>query len=173
MKTFEFKNILLIKPYVFALIGFFVIGPIIIGLAFLLGGSLPALIGSCTVGFFLMFALFKQLSKTVVIGFDEDHINFSFNGKTTSYLKSQLKGFYSFDYAKEPSSTISMCFEFTDGKKIDLSDYLGTGKYIREKNHMLQEFINTAEEELGFTDIYVSKSRKLGKIGSTWYGKAA
>ncbi|UOE50829.1 hypothetical protein MTO98_07035 [Mucilaginibacter sp. SMC90] len=65
-----------------------------------------------------------------------------------------------------------MCFEFNDGKKIDLSDYLATGKFIREKNEQLKQFLTMAERELGFSAISINKTRKFGKIGSTWFAKA-
>jgi hypothetical protein len=171
MKTFTFQNVLLIKPYVFALIGAFIIAPIILGIIFLINTSLPVLIGATAIGFVIMFAIFKRMSKTVEINFDADHINFTYDGKTTSYLKSDLKGFYSFNHFRDAVSTISMCFEFNNGKKIDISDYLGAGKFVPEKNDMLKQFLTTAEAELGFTDVSVDKKRKLGKLGSTWFSR--
>lgn len=170
-RTFQFKNVLLIKLYLFPLLGAFVIAPIIFGIIQLINDSLPVLIGATSIGLAIMFAIFKQLSKDVIISFDDNHINFSYDGKTISYLKSDLKGFYSFNHFRAATSTISMCFEFTDGKKIDISDYLGTGKFIPEKNEMLKQFLSTAEAELGFADVSVNKRRKFGKIGSTWYSR--
>jgi hypothetical protein len=169
MKKFVFENVLLIKPYVFALMGFFLIGPIIIGITMLINDSLTILIGATAVGFAIMFAILKALSKTVEINFDTNYIRFIYDGKAIQYMKSDLKGFYSFNYFKKANSTISMCFVFTDGKKIDISDYLGTGKFIPEKHEMLKNFLTTAEDELGFTDVSVSKSRSFGKIGNVWF----
>ncbi len=168
-KRFVFENVLLIRPYVFALIGLFLIGPIIIGIIELINDSLPVLLGATSMGFAIMFAIFKRLSKTVEITFDIDHIKFTYDGKTIQYLKSDVKGFYSFNYFKKATSTISMRFDFNDGKKIDLSDYLATGKFIPERNKMLENFLTIAQEELGFTEVSVSKSRSIGKIGDVWY----
>ena len=168
-KRFVFENVLLIKPYLFALIGFFLLAPIIIIIATLLKETLTGLMLGTAVAFAVMFALFKRLSKTVEISFDADNIKFTYDGKTIEYLKSDLKGFYSFNYFRKVNSTISMRFDFTDGKKINISDYLNTGKVIPEKRQMLKDFLTTAENELHFTEVWVSKSRSFGKIGNVWF----
>ena len=171
MKTFEFKKVLLLKLYFFPLIGAFVIAPIIFGIVQLINDSLPVLIGATLIGFSIMLFIFNRLSKDVLIGFDADHITFRYDDKTISYLKSELKGFYSFNHFRAATSTVSICFKFSDGKQIDISDYLNTDKFISEKNEMLKTFLTTAEEELGFADVSINKWRRFGKIGSTWYSK--
>ena len=172
MKTFVFEKVVLIRPYVFALIGFFVIAPIVIAIITFLTASLPGMIGAVIVGLIVMFVILKGLSKTVEISFDATHINFTYNGKTTQYLKNDLKGFYSFNYFHTSNCTISMRFDFSDGKKIDISDYQGNAaKFNAEKHQMLKDFLNAAESELGFTDVSISKARSLGKIGNVWFAR--
>lgn len=172
MKTFVFNKVVLLKPFVFALIGFFLVAPIIIGITMLLNDSLPVLIIATLIGFTVMIGIFNSLSKTVEISFDADHINFTYNSKTSQYLKSDLKGFYSFNYFKTSNCTISMRFDFKDGKKIDVSDFQGNAaKFNAQKHQMLKDFLTAAEDELDFTAVSVSKSRTFGKIGATWFAR--
>lgn len=65
-----------------------------------------------------------------------------------------------------------MRFDFNDGKKIDISDYQGNAaKFNAEKHQMLKDFLTAAENELGFTDVSVSKTRSFGKIGNVWFAR--
>ena len=173
-KEFIFQKVVLIKPYVFIIIGLLVVAPVFIVVAELfsaygiIGGKLVGI----ALGFGLMLLLFSRLSKTVVITFGDNYLDFRVNDKVYHYLKNDLEGFYSFNYLQTKNCTISISFHFKDKKKLDISNYaLNAGKFDPVKHQMLVNFLNTAQSELDFKEVSVNKSRSAGKIGDVWFSE--
>ena len=171
---FVFEKVVLIKPYVFIIIGLLIVGPVIIGIATVFtqlgvaGGKLIGLV----VGFGLMLFIFSRLSKRVVISFSNDHIDFKVNDKLYHYLKTDLEGFYSFNYLQTKNCTVSMSFHFRDGKKMDLSNYnFDSGKFDPGKHEILVNFLKATEQELNFKPLTTNKSRSISKIGDVWFSR--
>jgi hypothetical protein len=170
-QKFVFKNVVLMKLYFFILAGLG-IGIVTCTIAYRFSDVVGAMMVILPVAFVIMFILFRRFSKTVEISFDDLHINFMIDGRLKQYLKTELEGFYSFNYLETIDCTISMRFDFTDGTKMDMSDY--TSNKMRPdppKLAMLRSFLTVAEEELGFQPVMVNRARRFGKIGNVWFSR--
>jgi len=166
-----FNNIVIIRPIYFALIGLFIIAPI----AYILGSILP-FSGAKLWGFFagltIAMLIFRTLRKTIRIAFDGNYIKLSVNQRTISYRKSDIDGFYSFDYRTASNYTISICIYFKDGKRLNLSDYnLKPACKDEERRQQLLDFTTTMEKELGFRPIKENKTRKFLRLGYIWFSR--
>lgn len=171
-----FNKIVVIRPFYFALIGFFIVAPIAIIVGTILRRTLffagAMILGVC-VGWGAAMLIFRALRKTIQITFDGDYINLKINQETTRYLKTDLRGFYSFDYRTASNYTISICLYFNNGKRLNISDYnIRPACKDEERRNQLIQFTKIMEEELGFSPLKENKTRKRLRIGYTWFSRA-
>lgn len=115
--------------------------------------------------------IIKKASKDVTIWFNEDYMFIQKgNEKQQKYLKTDISGFYSYDYETKTSllktSLIKMKFILKDGTNIYLNDSEYRNKYDDEKARVLEKIIQTVQQELGFKKI---KSAKFSNV--YWYSK--
>lgn len=62
-------------------------------------------------------------NKTLTIEYTDNEIILQIGRKEKRYRKTDLLGFYSFDYINDVRSAISFQFMFKDGYRLDISDY--------------------------------------------------
>jgi hypothetical protein len=172
-KTFVFDKVLLLKPFTFIMITL-VAMVLLFSVAtklepyFAMRVSLWAL-----VGFGLFLAFFKLFSKKVIITFTDKEVSFDINGTVRTYPKDELNGFYSFNYLHNPDCTVVMDFYFSDGRVIHLYNYqFDAGKYNEDKHRMLENFLETAQQELDFRPIKISKIRTWAHTANVWFARA-
>ncbi|WP_080778286.1 hypothetical protein [Chryseobacterium phocaeense] len=115
------------------------------------------------------YLILKALSVQVRIWFDDNHL-FIQKGKQQAekYLKSDIKGFYAYDYeTKAPSlqnSKIYFKICLVNNSKIYLNDVEYKNKYEEEKGENLKKFLKAAQKEL-----HVSKIEKKNFQNIYWY----
>lgn len=111
----------------------------------------------------------KKMSKRVTVWFNDDYL-FVQKGdlKQEKYLKSDVLGFYSYDYETKSSilkkSLIKFKFCLKNGQKIYFNDSEYRTKYNQVKGKELEEFLKILKLELGFKKI--SKNKLLNVY---WY----
>ncbi|MCW3170776.1 hypothetical protein OMO38_19780 [Chryseobacterium sp. 09-1422] len=104
------------------------------------------------------YLILKAFSVQVKIWFDDKYL-FIQKGKqpTEKYFKSDIKGFYAYDYeSKAPllqNSKIYFKFCLMNNSKIYLNDVEYKNKYEIEKGENLKKFLKYAQNELHFTKI--------------------
>jgi DUF1365 family protein len=91
------------------------------------------------------------------------------NKKPQRYLKSDIEGFYSYDYERLERSFISIQIRFKNGKKISLTDTVMFERVELDKAQMLQRFLKVAKKQLNFTYVKKNRTRSLQKLGACWY----
>ena len=95
--------------------------------------------------------------------------------KEKRYKKTDLLGFYSFDYIQQSRATISFQFMFKDGYRLDISDYTmeRSSKLIinEEKSSELKRFLMITISHFGFRPIKKVKWRTRTNICDVWYSK--
>ena len=96
-------------------------------------------------------------NKTLTIEYTDNEIILQIGRKEKRYRKTDLLGFYSFDYINDVRSTISFQFMFKDGYRLDISDYTmehSSNLIInREKNSELEKFLIISMNYFGFRPI--------------------
>lgn len=169
----SFKNVVVISPIYFIAIGIFIIA----SLTYILGSILP-FAGAKSVGFFIGLIaatlMFRSLRKTIQITFDGDYVDLTINRKSERYLKSDIEGFYSFDYRTASNYTVSICIYFKNRKRLDISDYnLKPAAMDDERKNELVDFIKAMERELGFRRLKENKTRRVLRLGYTWFSRTS
>jgi hypothetical protein len=110
------------------------------------------------------------LAKTFIIYFDPGSMYIGEqNKKPQRYLKSDIEGFYSYDYERLERSFISIQIRFKNGKKISLTDTVMFERVEMDKAQMLQRFLKVAKKQLNFTYVKKNRTRSLQKLGACWY----
>ena len=121
-----FTVITTLRPYIFAVGGALwgcVVAWLLINYVshnLLLLASLFLYLGAAYVLILLVSIFYNQ---TVVIKYTDNEIILQIGRKEKRYRKTDLLGFYSFDYIQESLSTISFQFMFKGGYRLDISDY--------------------------------------------------
>lgn len=122
----RFTDITTLRPYMFA-VGGALWGGVVAWLLInyvsddlLLLTSLFLYLGATYVLILLVRIFYNQ---TVVIKYTDNEIILQIGRKEKRYRKTDLLGFYSFDYIQKSRSTISFQFMFKDGYRLDISDY--------------------------------------------------
>lgn len=114
-------------------------------------------------------------NKTLAIEYTDNEIILQIGRKEKRYRKTDLLGFYSFDYINDVRSTISFQFMFKDGYRLDISDYTmrhSSNLIInREKNSELEKFLIISMNYFGFSPIKKVKWRTWANICNIWYSK--
>lgn len=127
---------------------------------------------------FFLFAIIMILiikyfmEKSVIVYFSNNYIHIQDSNKEPKkYLKSDIEGFFSYDYESVQKSFISIQIKLKNGDKINLIDTSTSQKIDVKKAQMLEHFFKVAKKELGF--VYKDKSnlRWLQKLGACWYAK--
>lgn len=156
------------------------IGMLIAIPCFVLWGSLYYFIfgSNFRLGFIMIFAtlcigtgilVIKSISKNVIIWFNGQFMFVKIgNAEPKEYLKSNIIGFYSYDYETEAptlkTSIVKFNFFLADGRKIYLNDSEYRNKYETEKGESLKKFLKHAQKELHF-----SKIKKKNFQNIYWY----
>lgn len=170
-----FNKVVTIRPFYFALVGFFIVAPIAFITAKILGNTLlyaGAKLWGIFLGLVVALLIFRALRKTIQITFNESYINLMINKKTINYLKSDLLGFYSFDYRRALNYTTSICFIFKNGKRLHISDYsLRPVSRDEERKTQLINFTKIMEEQMDFLPRKEDKVRKFFRLGYTWFSR--
>lgn len=152
----------LVLFYLYGEIGFRYFGRLGMSFTFLILGII----------IFLMMRFF--LAKTMIIYFDPGSIYIGEqNKKPKRYLKSDIDGFYSYDYERLERSFISIQIRFKNGKKISLTDTVMSERVEMDKAQMLQRFLRTAKKQLNFTYVKKNRARSLQKLGACWYSDSS
>ena len=174
----RFTEITTLRPYMFIVIGLLVgcvMAWLIINYVsdnllylvriFLYLGTIYVLITSIKMFF----------NKTLTIEYTDNEIILQIGRKEKRYRKTDLLGFYSFDYINDVRSTISFQFMFKDGYRLDISDYTmehSSNLIInREKNSELEKFLIISMNYFGFRPIKKVKWRTWTNICNIWYSK--
>ena len=114
-------------------------------------------------------------NKTLIIEYTDNEIILQIGRKEKRYRKTDLLGFYSFDYINDFHSTISFQFMFKDGYRLDISDYTiehSSNLIInRQKNSELEKFLIISMSYFGFSPIKKVKWRTWANICNIWYSK--
>ncbi|MBD3907183.1 hypothetical protein NAL32_18890 [Chryseobacterium sp. Ch-15] len=113
--------------------------------------------------------IIKSLSKSVTIWFNDAYMFVKTgDNKQKAYLKSDIVGFYSFDYETDTpqlkTSIVKFNFFLKDGKKIYLNDSEYRSRYDEKKGSDLKRLLNFVQKELQF-----SKIRKKNFQNIYWY----
>lgn len=116
--------------------------------------------------------IIKRASKDITIWFNDEYMFIEkSNGEQQKYLKSDISGFYSYDYETKTTllkkSLIKIKFTLRDGKNIYLNDSEYRNKYDDEKGRVLERIIQTAQHELDF-----KKIKSTGFSNVYWYSKS-
>ena len=114
-------------------------------------------------------------NKTVIIEYTDNEIVLQIGRKEKRCRKTDLLGFYSFDYIQELLSTISFQFVFKDGYRLDISDYTlkrSSNLIINEqKNSELKRFLIVSMNYFEFSPIKKVRWRTWMNICNIWYSK--
>ena len=172
-KKFNFKNVITFNP----VYTFFIAIPLVCFWGYLYylltkGNFYLGLVMLFT-GFYFatVLGLLKLISSNITIWFDDNYMYVQKgNNRFEKYKKSEIEGFYSYDYeTKTPSlkSSITMLKLYLTNKKIVyLNDIDYRNKYEEEKGDQLRRFLQSTQIELNFEKI---KKKKLQNI--YWYSK--
>lgn len=169
-KAFIFKNVVLLKPYLFVLMALVIELSILIAVTTFLSFSVRLVYFFTFAGIVLVLAIGKLFSKTVTISFTDNDICFDMNGHLQAYPKSELKGFYSFNYLHTSNCMLVMDFYFNNGHVINLYDY--QMKFDPIKHETLKGLLITAQNELGFEPVKTSKFRTWTNTANVWFARA-
>lgn len=167
----RFDHVVIFKPIFFVFIGVLVMAPSVYFIRVVLPIA-GAVVWGAFMGLVLILFVFRSLSKTVVISFDTDQVQFKVNRTIICYTKAEVTGFYSFDYTKSSVYRTSISIHFMDGKKLDISDYKRKPASLDPKRkQQLHKFIVEMEHELGFKPLRENKVRKFLRLGYIWYAR--
>lgn len=169
-KAFVFKNVVLIKPYLFVLMAVAIEIVVIITVTRFFASSVKLLSFFTLAGLTLVLIIGKVNSKTVTISFTDANICFNINGQLQVYPKTELKGFYSFNYLHTSNCMLVMDFYLKNGHVINLYDY--QTNYDSIKHETLKSLLTTAQTELGFEPVATSKFRTWTNTANVWFAKA-
>lgn len=102
--------------------------------------------------------IIKSLSKSVTIWFNDAYMFVKTgDNKQKAYLKSDIVGFYSFDYETDTpqlkTSIVKFKFVLKNGKAVYLNDSEYRNKYDEKKGNNLKKILQSAEKELHFSRI--------------------
>ncbi len=118
-----------------------------------------------------MYLNYKIISVKIVLRFDEQYFYVKKGRKKTQkYEKTDIIGFYSFDYeTRAPqlkTSKILFQFYLKNEKKLYLYDIEYRDRFEEEKGKELRKFLFNAQQELHFSQIRRRKWRN-----TYWYSK--
>lgn len=170
-KIFTFKNVL---PY-HSVWTVFVIIPCLFLYASLYyflfkGGFRLSLVSIFTLFYFVTcYLILKTISVQVKIWFDENYLYLQKGNRPwKKYSKTDIKGFYSYNYeTKSPilqNSKIYFRFCLKNSPDIYLNDVEYKSRYEEEKGENLKKFLKSAQMELRF-----SMMRKKNYQSVFWY----
>lgn len=112
------------------------------------------------------------MTKTIVIYFDQVFLYIAERKKETKkYKKSEIFGFYSYDYERIEKSFISIQIKLSNGNNININDTSTSQTIDKEKAKLLRRFLITAKKELNFSLINKSSLRSIQKLGACWYSR--
>ncbi|WP_370900666.1 hypothetical protein [Chryseobacterium gossypii] len=168
-KEFVLENVTIGQYYYVYVIGlplflivFFLYGEYGMGYFGILG-----LILAFAITFGGVYFVLKKLSKRVTIRIDDKYL--IINDK--KYTKEEVKGIYSYDYINTKKSIISIQIQFTDGKKIEITDTEYRNKYDENKASVLRSFLKNIIEKFDFAKKKKNKLRAVQNLGAYWYSK--
>lgn len=171
LMEFDFDHVVLFKPVFFVIIGVLAMAPLV----YFIGRILPidgAIFGGAALGLIVMVFVFRIFQKSIVITFNANKIYFKINRANICYQKSDVVGFYSFDYKTSTVFTISICIYFKDGRRLNISDYkLKPASMNPKRKQQLINFIKMMEREFAFKPLKENKIRKFFRFGYVWYSR--
>lgn len=120
----------------------------------------------------MLFIIKKFMVKTIVIYFDSVFLYVKENRKDLKkYKKTDILGFYSYNYEQFEKSFVSFQIKLNNGTNINLTDTSTSQKIDKEKAKLLKRFLITAKKELNFSLIRKSRLRSIQKLGACWYSR--
>ena len=121
----------------------------------------------------IMLLLIKFfMTKTIVVYFDQCFFYIEENKKQLKkYKKTDISGFYSYDYEQVEKSFISIQIKLSNGKNINLTDTSTSQTIDKEKAKLLRRFLITAKKELNFSFVNKNSLRSIQKLGACWYSR--
>lgn len=116
------------------------------------------------------YAVLMLTSRPIKVKFSEDNVHFTVNGKERVYPKSDIVGFYSFNYRYFEFTHVSFSFLLTNGKRINITSYKLLP--LDDKRHTyLLRLMQSAERELDVKPARKNIVRGLLMQGNIWFDR--
>ncbi|WP_029287878.1 hypothetical protein [Pedobacter sp. R20-19] len=123
-------------------------------------------------GIIMLLLINFFMTKTIIVYFDQVFLYIEEKKKELKkYKKTDISGFYSYDYERVEKSFISIQINLSNGKNINLTDTSTSQTIDKEKAELLRRFLITAKKELNFSLVTKNSLRSIQKLGACWYSK--